>query len=135
MDIIGGQGASVKNAKYQDNKKNESLRSIISNKYGKEMADLLESQGYNLNITKASEKDDLAKQIWKTIYDNTDPEFNIRMGTLILRYKEKQKKGDFALAAQAYNGNATNQVPYSRRVKSTYDILKKQEEKFSQDTF
>ena len=57
------------------------------------------------------------------------------MGTLILRYKEKQKNGNFARAARAYNGNPTNQDLYSRRVKSTYDILKKQEEKFSQDTF
>ena len=135
VDIIGGQGTSVTDAKYQDNKKNELLKSIISNKYGKEMADLLESQGYNLNITKASQKKALAKQIWKTIWDNTDPEFNIRMGTLILRYKEKQKNGDFTRAARAYNGNPNYQDLYSRRVKSTYDILKKQEEKFSQDTF
>ena len=86
------------------------------NYYGWEMQELLESRGFNV---KQDEKKALVKEIMKFLKNNDDADFNIRLGTLVLRYYQNQKggkNGNSRLAAYHYNGNPALQQAYARNV-------------------
>ncbi|MBR1776942.1 hypothetical protein IJ750_07715 [bacterium] len=115
VDVMGGSGNTISSAKYTTDKNNIP-------KYGKEMRDLLKSHGFNPDCSKNLKAGE-AQKIWEYIKSNKDPEFNIRFGTLMLRYQLKKSNGDMRIAAQNYNGHPKHKINYGKAVKSFYDKL------------
>ena len=85
---------------------------LKTEQFGVEFVKLFKSRGFNVNCSK-SDKEKLKSDIMDYLVKNEDVDFNIRLGTLILRYKLKQAKGDVQLAAQNYNGNNKNNIKYN----------------------
>ena len=76
--------------------------------YGPEFRELLTSAGFNPdNVKTPQQKIDFYKKIMNKLTLNNDPEFNIRLGTLVLRYKLNNSNGDIYKAARNYNGNVS----------------------------
>ena len=100
--------------------------------YGSDIIELFNSRGFKLtnNMTKA-EKDVLLGEVVTYLRKNTDPEFNIRLGTIILRAKLLKNDGDFTEAARDYNGNgkiikgSRVKDDYAKKVIDFYDAVSK----------
>lgn len=98
--------------------------------YGSDIIELFNSRGFKLtnNMTK-TEKDALLGEVITYLRKNTDPEFNIRLGTIILRAKLLKNDGDFIEAARDYNGNERKiggtmiKDDYAKKVTSFYDAI------------
>lgn len=88
-------------------------------KYGPEVEELLLSRGFDPNCSNADKKE-LTNQIVNYLIENKDAEFNIRLGTLILRQYVDNAKGDFWKAAKNYNGNKELQNEYANKVVNKY---------------
>ena len=100
--------------------------------YGSDIIELFNSRGFKLtnNMTKA-EKDALLGEVVTYLRKNTDPEFNIRLRTIILRAKLLKNDGDFTEAARDYNGNgkiikgSRVKDDYAKKVTNFYDAVSK----------
>lgn len=85
--------------------------------YGPEMEELLASRNFDVNAaTSQEEKQALYRRIYNYLKENKDPDFNIRMGTLVLRNYMNRSDGDIKRAARNYNGNPALRDKYSRYV-------------------
>lgn len=92
--------------------------------YGPEMEELLFSRGFNVHSAKTpAEKEQLYKKIMNYLKENKDPEFNIRLGTLVLVNKMKKANGNVATAAKNYNGHPKYKIKYSQNVLRYHNIL------------
>ena len=89
------------------------------NIYGQEMADLLKSRGFNVDCEN-KDKEALCSDIRKYLKENKDPEFNIKLGTLILRRCMVRAKGDPRKAARLYNGNTSLSKDEGKRICDIY---------------
>ena len=92
---------------------------LKDNKYGPELKELLLSRGFNPDVS-ASERGKLAANIFNYLAENNDKEFNIRLGTLVLRNQLNKNDGDAKMAAYHYNGNASLQKNYAAAVDKFY---------------
>lgn len=98
--------------------------------YGSDIIELFNSRGFKLtnNMTKA-EKDAFLGEVVTYLRKNTDPEFNIRLGTIFLRAKLLKNDGDFTKAARDYNGNNKKRGgtmikdDYAKKVTKFYDAI------------
>ena len=115
-DMLGGY---TKNNKLYYTDKNK------TNIYGPEAEELLKSRGFDVNCPK-DKKAELVNNIEKYLMENNDIDFNIRLGTLILRKYLNKYNGNIELTAQNYNGNSKNKIKYKygKAVKSYYDQLR-----------
>lgn len=103
---------------YAGNKKYYDIKDA---QYGPEVEELLVSRSFNPREAKTqNEKKELYKQIMKYLKDNTDAEFNIRLGTLVLRYYLNQADGDINIAAKNYNGSSIK-FSYAKGVTKNYE--------------
>lgn len=114
-DMLGG---------YIKNKRVYFAENLKVQKYGPELEELLISRGFNTS-SPPEEKGALADSIMRYLKENKDPDFNIRLGTLILRNYLYKSNGNIKLAAQNYNGNPKNgiKIAYGRAVKSYYNQM------------
>lgn len=92
-------------------------------KYGPEMEELLISRGFDTSsagttLAKSKVYDDVFNYLKK----NEDPDFNIRLGTLVLRYYTDKAKGDVKSAARYYNGSPLKET-YAKNVSKFNDLL------------
>ena len=113
VDILGGQRINGKNV-YKTDANN-------LKKYGPEMEQLLKSKGFNPSCKKEQKQAEFEK-IWQYIKDNEDPEFNIRFGTLLLRYHLRKSNGNIEIAARNYNGS-DHKIAYGKAVDNFYNTL------------
>ena len=106
-------------------------KKIKTDVYGPEMEDLLKSRGFNINCTPDKRKKVVA-EIMDYLVKNTDADFNIRLGALVLRRYLDKCDGDVKLTAQNYNGNSKNNIKYKYgvAVKNFYDKLCSNENQF-----
>ena len=102
-DMLGG---------YTKNGKVHYQYGLKTKQYGPELEELLICRGFNVNCP-PEEKETLEKNIIQYLKENKDGDFNIRLGTLILRYYLNKSNGNIKLAAQKYNGNAKNGIKYA----------------------
>lgn len=94
-------------------------------KYGLEVLQLLDSRGFKVQDAKTpEEKEKLEKEIMAYLKENKDEIFNIRLGTLILRYQLKAAKGNIQTAAKNYNGSKFKEG-YGKRVNEYANKLAK----------
>ena len=122
-DYLGCYKADSKNKiyKYSDDLKD--------GKYGFEMKSLLQSRGFDPEKADTdAKKERLAKDILNYLIKNQDVDFNIRLGTLVLRYYQKNKgyetPGNVRQTAFNYNGNPALQRGYSINVDKYYKQLR-----------
>ncbi len=107
------------------------LYSIRKTKYGPEMEELLISRGFNPNEPKnKKEREEFVNKISNYLYKNKDAEFNIRLGTIILRQLMDKHNGDIKTAALKYNGSK-HKAAYSEHVSGYYRLL---EDKSDEDS-
>ena len=118
-DILGG---------YSKNKKLYFEENLKIDKYGPEVEELLKSRGFDVDCPPEQRKN-LVEDIMNYLKNNKDIDFNIRLGTLILRYYLNKSNGDIQLAAQNYNGNGKRGIKYAygRAVKNYYNKLNQKE--------
>ena len=94
--------------------------------YGQEMRELLIQKGYNIDKAETKEQ---KKAIYQSIYEklklNDDPDFNIRLGTLVLRKNLNSSQGDIYKAAYNYNGSPKYRQNYGTNVKKFYTEVNK----------
>ena len=84
--------------------------------YGPEVEELLTSRGFNVSeAVTPSQKRVLYKNIMAYLKENKDAEFNIHLGTLVLRYYMNKADGDVTKAAKYYNGSPRKEY-YSQKV-------------------
>ncbi len=102
----------------------------LSNKteqFGYEFRELLISRGFNPDGAKtAKEKHKLTEDIFKYLHSspgNQDMEFNIRMGTLVLRYNANRQNGNISKTARAYNGSPEHRDKYAANVSEYFKAL------------
>ena len=89
--------------------------------YGPEVEELLTSRGFNVSeAVTPSQKRVLYKNIMAYLKENKDAEFNIHLGTLVLRYYMNKADGDVTIAAKYYNGGPRKD-DYSRNVTKNYN--------------
>ena len=105
LDIMGLSGNVWGESKYQ--------------KYGHEVNDLLQSRGFDTNCT-LLDKPALCKSIMNYLKKNKDPEFNIKLGTLILRRYLDKYDGNMSWASWGYNGNASASKTNGKPVQENY---------------
>ena len=122
IELLGGDGDTMSNATYKTD------RNKIDT-YGKEFRVLLKSKGFNPDCKKEQKKYE-AEKIWNHIIANTDPEFDIRFGTLWLRYKLIKSNINVKEAAKKYNGNIQIQQQYADSVYKFYNQLVTNQRKF-----
>ena len=91
--------------------------------YGPEIEDLLKSRGFDPNVP-PEKRGALANKIVGYLIENKDAEFNIKLGTIVLRRKLQVADGDIKLAAQKYNASS-GQVAYGKAVEKFYEAIKK----------
>gem|GEM_PF-5690131 len=95
--------------------------------YGYEFRELLISRGFNPDGAKtAKEKHKLTEDIFKYLHSspgNQDMEFNIRMGTLVLRYNANRQNGNISKTARAYNGSPEHRDKYAANVSEYFKAL------------
>lgn len=105
---------------------------IKTNVYGPKMEELLKSRGFNINC-QPDKRGKVAEEIMNYLVKNTDADFNIRLGALVLRRYLDKCDGDIKLTAQNYNGNSKNNIKYKygAAVKNFYDKLCSNENQFS----
>lgn len=113
-DMLGGYTDKQNNLVYDSKFKID--------KYGPEFVELLQSRGFNTDCPQEA-RDKLRKDIVNYLIKNKDPEFNIRLGTLILRYYLKTAKGNVALAAENYNGKDNTKTNYRKAVYKYYNQI------------
>ena len=114
VDVMGGQGGSISKARFSEK--------IISRSNNKDFEKLLISRGFKPNCPIEERKAE-AEKIWNHIISNKDPEFNIRFGTLWLRYQLQKTSGNFRKAAINYNGSGTR-YQYGDSVYNFYNQLR-----------
>lgn len=91
--------------------------------YGPEVKELLISRGFNPDDAQTqAQRQALYKDIYNYFKENKDAEFNIRFGTLVLRYYLNKSNGDIAEAAKNYNGSSLK-LTYSKNVMKYNEIL------------
>lgn len=96
---------------------------IQESKYGPEMTDLLLSHGFDVNSAKTNaQKKALQDRIMAYLKKNTDPEFNIRLGTLTMRYYMNRANGNVKTAATNYNGSP-HKIAYGIDVSGKYEKM------------
>ena len=98
--------------------------------YGREMSELLLSRGFNIDCS-PEEKANVVKEIEKYLTENKDPDFNIRLGTLILRVKLNGVNWNFQAAARNYNGKSTIKYAYAKQANEHYQKLANREDEYS----
>ena len=92
--------------------------------YGPEVEELLTSRGFNVSeAVTPSQKRVLYKNIMAYLKENKDAEFNIHLGTLVLRYDMNKADGDVTEAAKYYNGSQRKEY-YSKYVTEYYTKFK-----------
>ena len=92
--------------------------------YGPEVEELLTSRGFNVSeAVTPSQKRVLYKNIMAYLKENKDAEFNIHLGTLVLRYYMNKADGDVTKAAKNYNGSPLKEY-YSKYVTEYYTKFK-----------
>ena len=119
-DILGctGYKGSIQSAKFAKENK--------INLYGIEVVELFASRGFDITSAKSEkEKRALTAAIMNYLTQNEDPEFNIKLGTLLLRTHLKRANGNFRNAAYNYNGNPKLQRQYAQDTSKFYTILSK----------
>lgn len=80
--------------------------SLKTGQYGPEMEELLISRGFETSMAATSfAKSSVYKDVYNYLKENKDPEFNIRLGTLILRLYTDKANGNVKTAARNYNGS------------------------------
>ena len=99
-------------------------KELKTDKYGNEFVQLLKSRGFNPNCP-PNERGALVQKIMKYLQNNNDAEFNIRLGTIILRQQLENSDGNIKTAAQNYNGNNKNGIKYAygKAVNNYYQIM------------
>ena len=97
---------------YSKNKKLYYEKNFRTKVYGKEIISLLKSRGFDTDCPPEKRKE-LAKKIMAYLKQNNDGDFNIRLGTLLLRSRLNASNGDVQKAAQNYNGNSKNGIKYA----------------------
>ena len=120
VDVLGGQGNTLDEAVFNSN--------IKSKSYNKDFEKLLISEGFNPNCP-LSERKAEAQKIWQKLIRNDDPEFNIRFGTLWLRYQLEKANDNFKTAAVNYNGSSTK-YQYADSVSKFFNQLVTNQRKF-----
>ncbi len=91
--------------------------------YGPEAEELLASRGFNpKNAVTQTARKALYQNIYYYLKDNKDPDFNIRLGTIIMRYYLDKADGNVELAAKRYNGSSIKEE-YAERVNKYNTIL------------
>ena len=97
------------------------FQNLNTKAYGTEIVELFKSRGFNVDCA-PQKRGEVAEQILSYLKANNDADFNIRLGTLILRNKLKAAKGNVQIAAQNYNGNSKNGIKYAygKAVKNYY---------------
>lgn len=92
--------------------------------YGPETEELLSSRGFEPRKaqTQAARRS-LYKNIYNHLLANKDPEFNIRLGTLVLRYYLDKTGGNVSRAAKLYNGSSLKEE-YARHVDKYNTLLR-----------
>ena len=91
--------------------------------YGVEMTDLLISRGFDVNAAQTTaQKKALEERIMAYLKKNTDPEFNIRLGTLTMRYYMNKANGNVKTAATNYNGSS-GKILYGIAVSGKYEKM------------
>jgi len=103
-DMLGGYTTKKGKLRFQENLKTE--------EYGKEFVALLKRRGFKIDCP-AAQRLTLVKDIMSYLKANKDPEFNIRLGAIILRNRLKKSNGNIQLAAQNYNGNSRRGIKYA----------------------
>ncbi len=105
---------------------------IKENIYGPEMEELLLSRNFNPKDAKTQEqREELYTKIFNYLTENKDPEFNIRLGTLVLRRYLNKSKGDIKTAATNYNGSSDKLAygeavtQYHREIKDSVGLVSK----------
>ena len=79
------------------------------------------SKGFNVdNASTPEQKKELYEKIYNKLKTNDDPDFNIRLGTLILRKNLNNSQGDIYRAAYNYNGSPQYRQKYGTNVKKFY---------------
>ena len=102
---------------------NGQVYDIKVDKYGPEFVELMFSRGFDVTKAKTKlEKETLYRQIFNYLKDNKDPEFNIRLGTLVLRFYTNKYDGDVYSAARNYNGSP-HKDRYANNVSNYNEIL------------
>lgn len=93
--------------------------------YGPEVEELLTSRGFNVSkAVTPSQKRVLFKNIMAYLKENKDAEFNIHLGTLVLRYDMNKADGNVTEAAKYYNGSPRYKEEYSQNVTKNNTRLK-----------
>ena len=107
------------------NEKGSYDKNLKTHIYGYEMRDLLISRGFDVDNAKTNkEKSELADKIFNYLKNNKDAEFNIKMGTLVLRryqnisYKEG---GHVDKTAYKYNNHPKHRQYYAKNVQGFYN--------------
>ena len=91
--------------------------------YGPEAEELLASRGFDpKNAVTQTARKNLYKDIYNYLKQNKDPDFNIRLGTLIMRYYLDKADGNVELAAKRYNGSSIKEE-YADRVNKYNTLL------------
>lgn len=97
---------------------------IKEDSYGPEMEELLISRHFDPKSAQTQEEKEI---LYKNIFDyltlNEDPEFNIRLGTLVLRRYLNKSKGNVKLAAINYNGSS-DKLNYGKAVNKFHQEIK-----------
>ena len=114
-DMLGG---------YTKNKKLYYEDEIKTEQYGPEIKKLLKSRGFDTNCP-PEKRQELVDRIMAYLKTNKDSDFNIRLGTLVLRYYLNKYDGNIQLAAQNYNGNSRHGIKYAygKAVNNFYNIM------------
>lgn len=105
-DIFGWDGR-----KYNQSKVSDKL-------YGPEVVKLMASRGFDVNCPE-NKKPAMVQKVLDYLKQNKDPEFNIRLGTLILRYYYYRANENIEIAAKNYNGSP-QKVAYGRAVNQNF---------------
>lgn len=112
-DILGG---------YTKKRKLYFADYLKTNLYGREVEQLLISRGFKTDCP-PEQREELVNNIMNYLINNKDTDFNIRMGTLVLRYYLNKSDGNVQIAAQNYNGHLKHKIAYGKAVNNFYNQM------------
>lgn len=103
-----------------------SYSSKIANYFNTDFVDLCKSRGIDITNLKTDSDVNRAKQQIISLLNNVektgDYDFNIKLGTILLRYNLDRAKGNVSVATRNYNGSSLK-YEYSRCVTGFYNTL------------
>ena len=94
-------------------------KDLKTNVYGNEIIKLFKSRGFKVDCP-PDKRGAIVQQIMDYLKQNKDADFNIRIGTILLRKHLKKTNGDIEKAAQLYNTVFSN---YGKVVKKIYNKI------------